>query len=213
MSMWKGYAGVVLFLVAACAADGQELALRKVQSNVPDTDRDFTSNRWTEVGKANREESFPGTATSKSAGPGGLNSARFQLSEGADFFRFRSPPFTANTVGIKTSGSYAVSNQFGVECAVATAFGREIYDREHVKLLFVDCGPRVVLETGKIEPWAHALGGWVMSSRKLRGTAAPRYRWWRVEEWITGWDKALHSARKRITCARLFSGTARTTSK
>jgi hypothetical protein len=160
MSMWKGCAALVLLLVAASAAGGQESALGSVQSDLPDMHQSFTANLEPEVDNPNKMGSLPGTATGKSTGPGGQDSGRFQLSEGADAIRFRSRLFTANTVGIRTSGSYALNDHLGVECAVSATFGREIYDREHVKLLFVDCGPRVVLETGKIEPWVHALGGW-----------------------------------------------------
>lgn len=160
MLMWKGCAGLVLFLVAAGAAGAQESALGSLQSSVPDMHQSFTTNPGPELDTANRMESLPGAATGKKAGSSGQKSGRFQLSEEADAIRFRSRLFTANTVGIKTSGSYALNDHFGVECAVATAFGHEIYAQEHIKLLIVDCGPRVVLETGKIEPWVHALGGW-----------------------------------------------------
>ena len=160
MSMWKGCAGLALLVVAACAAGGQEPGLGSVQSDAPAVHQSFTANLGLGVDNASKTKSFPDAATGKNAGSGGKRSGRFQLSEGANAIRFRSPLFTANTVGIKTSGSYALNDHLGVECTVATAFGHEFYAQEHIKLLTVGCGPRVVLETGKIEPWVNALGGW-----------------------------------------------------
>ena len=160
MFVWKWCAGLVLFLVAAGAAGAQESALGSLQSSVPDMHQSFTANLGPEVDNASKTKSLPDAATGKNAGSGGQQSGRFQLSEGADAIRFRSPLFTANTVGIKTSGSYALNDHLGVECAVAATFGHEIYAQEHVKLLTVGCGPRVEQGTGRIEPWIHALGGW-----------------------------------------------------
>ncbi|MGA3176850.1 MAG: outer membrane beta-barrel protein [Candidatus Acidiferrum sp.] len=158
--MCQAFAGAVVFLVVASAACGQEAGISIAGTETTETRQTFGANPSSEIGGSMNSQSAPVMAARKNAHPDGGGNGRWELSFGADYVKFQSPTIHANTVGTNTSGSYAVSDQFGVECAVATAFGREIYDREHVKLLIVDCGPRIVWGARKVARWGHVLAGW-----------------------------------------------------
>lgn len=168
--MCKAYAGLIMYLVAACAACGQDITMVAPPTNMAKADRTFAANLWPEADDAGKAESFTETAD-KSTRSDSHKNGRLQLSLEADYLRFRSSLFTANSVGTNTSVSYVLNDPLGVECAVATAFGHEIYDREHVKYLGVGCGPRVAWGTGRIEPWGHVLAGWSHLQPQTAGTS------------------------------------------
>jgi len=85
---------------------------------------------------------------------------RWELGLGFTWIRFRSSIFNASTLGVKTSVTYFTNEWFGIEGNVSAAFGREIFDREHVKLLIYGAGPKIVWRRYKRwDPWMHAILG------------------------------------------------------
>ncbi len=86
---------------------------------------------------------------------------RFEMALGYNFVRFRSAPITANISGLNSSLAYFPWGHIAVEANTTTAFGSEIFDREHTKFLFYGGGLKYVEPRGQWEPWAHVLVGGV----------------------------------------------------
>jgi hypothetical protein len=81
---------------------------------------------------------------------------RYELGLAVAFVRFRSSPINASMAGPNTSVGYYVTKQLALEGTVTTAYGSEIFDREHTKYLFFGAGPKMVFGNGKLRPFVHA---------------------------------------------------------
>lgn len=89
----------------------------------------------------------------------GEDEYRWQLGIGADWIRFRSSVFSANTVGIKSSVTYFTKAWFGFEGNVSAAFGPMVFPAEHAKVLVYGAGPKIIRRERRWEPWVHAIVG------------------------------------------------------
>lgn len=80
---------------------------------------------------------------------------RFELGMSFALVRFRSSPINATMGGPSTTVGYRVTRRFALEGVVTTAFGSEIFDREHTKYLFVGGGPKIMFGNGKWRPFVN----------------------------------------------------------
>jgi hypothetical protein len=106
---------------------------------------------------------------------GGRDDYRWQLGVGADWVRFRSSIFNASAVGVNASVTYFTNEWFGIEGSAFTGFAPEIFDREHVKLLFYGAGPKIAWREKKWEPWAHLLVGGSHEQPQTAGNSKNSY--------------------------------------
>jgi hypothetical protein len=90
---------------------------------------------------------------------GGRDDYRWQLALGISWIRFRTSIFNASAVGTNTAVAYYLNDWFGVEGTVATGFAPQIYDKEHVKLVFYGGGARIAWRQKRWEPWLHGIVG------------------------------------------------------
>jgi hypothetical protein len=90
---------------------------------------------------------------------GGRDDYRWQLALGISWIRFRSSIFNASAVGTNTAVTYYLNDWFGVEGTVATGFAPQIFDKEHVKLLFYGGGAKIAWRQRRWEPWLHGIIG------------------------------------------------------
>jgi len=90
---------------------------------------------------------------------GSRDDYRWELGLGFAVVRFRSPVFFATAAGLNTWVAYYTNEWFAVEGSITAAFAPQIFDREHVKYLGYDIGPKIAWRQRKWEPWAHALFG------------------------------------------------------
>jgi hypothetical protein len=86
---------------------------------------------------------------------------RYELGMSVAFVRFRSSPINASMIGPNTSFAYYATKRLALESNVTTAFGSEIFDREHTKYLFFGVGPKIVFGNGKWRPFVHFDFGFV----------------------------------------------------
>jgi hypothetical protein len=90
---------------------------------------------------------------------GGRDDYRWQLALGISWIRFRSSIFNASAVGTNTAVAYYLNDWFGVEGTVATGFAPQIYNKEHVKLVFYGGGAKIAWRQKRWEPWLHGIIG------------------------------------------------------
>ncbi len=90
---------------------------------------------------------------------GGRDDYRWQLALGISWIRFRSSIFNASAVGTNTAVAYYLNDWFGVEGTVATGFAPQIYNKEHVKLVFYGGGAKIAWRQKRWEPWLHGIVG------------------------------------------------------
>lgn len=90
---------------------------------------------------------------------GGRDDYRWQLALGISWIRFRSSIFNASAVGTNTAVAYFLNDWFAVEGTVSTGFAPQIFDREHVKLLFYGGGAKIAWRQKRWEPWLHGIFG------------------------------------------------------
>jgi opacity protein-like surface antigen len=90
---------------------------------------------------------------------GGRDDYRWQLGLGISWIRFRSSIFNASAVGTNTSVTYFLNDWFAVEGTVSTGFAPQIFDREHVKLVFYGGGAKIAWRQRRWEPWLHGIVG------------------------------------------------------
>jgi opacity protein-like surface antigen len=90
----------------------------------------------------------------RAASDGG-DDLRFELGLSFALVRFRSSPITATMIGPSTTVGYHVTQRFTLEGVITTAFGSQIFDREHTKYLFFGAGPKIMFGNGKWRPFVH----------------------------------------------------------
>lgn len=91
---------------------------------------------------------------------GGRDDYRWQVSLGIAWFRFQSLPFTANTVGLKTTVTYFLNEWLGVEGSFTGAFaGPPAGLKNDAKLALYGGGPKIAWRQKQWEPWVHAIFG------------------------------------------------------
>jgi hypothetical protein len=90
---------------------------------------------------------------------GGRDDYRWQLALGVSWIRFRSSIFNASAVGTNTAVAYFLNDWFAVEGTVSTGFAPQIYNKEHVKLVFYGGGAKITWRQRRWEPWLHAIVG------------------------------------------------------
>jgi hypothetical protein len=90
---------------------------------------------------------------------GGRDDYRWQLALGISWIRFRSSIFNASAVGTNTAVAYFLNDWFAVEGTVSTGFAPQIYNKEHVKLVFYGGGAKIAWRQRRWEPWLHAIVG------------------------------------------------------
>jgi hypothetical protein len=92
---------------------------------------------------------------------GQTESVRLEVEEGYSMLSFRSTEYSRNLQGVNSGVSYYFRRWLGLECSVTAGFGARVFDREFVKAVVYEAGPRIVLWQGKWQPWMHALAGGV----------------------------------------------------
>jgi hypothetical protein len=90
---------------------------------------------------------------------GGRDDYRWQLGLGISWIRFRSSIFNASAVGTNTSVAYFLNDWFAVEGTVSTGFAPQIFNKEHVKLVFYGGGAKIAWRQRRWEPWFHGIVG------------------------------------------------------
>ena len=181
--MKRLFAAGLLVLSGVCAAHAQETAL--VTSDNGNAALDFTATsaaKITLVDSLTAAGSFSPLPATSSGAPdaallaidsaepatpspkprfvfGGRDDYRWQLALGVSWIRFRSSIFNASAVGTHTAVSYYTNDWFAVEGVVSTGFAPEIFDREHVKLLFYGGGAKIAWRQRRWEPWLHGIFG------------------------------------------------------
>jgi len=90
---------------------------------------------------------------------GGRDDYRWQLGLGVSWIRFRSSIFNASAVGTNTSVAYFLNDWFAVEGTLTTGFAPQIYNKEHVKLVFYGGGAKIAWRQRRWEPWLHGIVG------------------------------------------------------
>jgi hypothetical protein len=80
---------------------------------------------------------------------------RFELGLSVAIVRFRSSPINATMTGPSTTVGYRLTQRVTLEGVVTTAFGSQIFDREHTKYLFFGAGPKIMFGNGKWRPFVH----------------------------------------------------------
>ncbi len=91
---------------------------------------------------------------------GGRDDYRWQVSLSAAWFRFQSSPFTANTIGLKTTVTYFLNEWLGVEGSFTGAFaGPPAGFKNDAKLALYGGGPKIAWRQKQWEPWVHAIFG------------------------------------------------------
>lgn len=196
------------WIVTVCLVFG---AVRSGQAQDAATDHERSSK---ELGAADVVNSKSGPATSQkvrsvsdhedsvsppalprpgedAVGPGdngnGHQSPRLEVGHGYSFVSFRSPLLGQNLQGVESNVTYYLKEWLGIEGSATAAFGSEVFDKEHVKCVTYDAGPRIVLRQGKLRPWIHGLVGGVhmlpqtagngLSALGLRAGGGVDYHW------------------------------------
>lgn len=90
---------------------------------------------------------------------GASDGLRWQLSEGADYVRFRSNEFNSNMIGVHTSLTYFATDWLGIEGSVTAAFGSKIFANETSKYLLYTIGPKITWQGPRWQPFGHVLVG------------------------------------------------------
>jgi opacity protein-like surface antigen len=102
---------------------------------------------------------------------GGRDDYRWQLGLGISWIRFRSSIFNASAVGTNTSVAYFLNDWFAVEGTVSTGFAPQIFDREHVKLVFYGGGAKIAWRQRRWEPWLHGIVGGMHEQPQTTGAS------------------------------------------
>jgi hypothetical protein len=86
---------------------------------------------------------------------------RFDLGVGYEFVHFKSAPFSANLSGLHTDLTYNVTNWFGLEGNVVSAFGTKVFSGEMSKYVLYTFGGRISAGPSRRRwtPWVHLLVG------------------------------------------------------
>ncbi len=101
---------------------------------------------------------------------------RWELGLGFNWIRFRSSIFNSSAVGLKTSVTYHTNEWFGIEGNVSAAFGPEIFNHEHVKLLVYGGGPKIAWRRYKRwDPWLHGIFGGAHEQPQTAGNSKNTY--------------------------------------
>jgi hypothetical protein len=119
---------------------------------------------------------FPATAEPAAASPkprfvfGGRDDYRWQLGFGINWIRFRSSIFNASAVGFRTTVTYYTNSWFGIEGGLSAGYAPQIFQKEHVKLLFYGGGPKIAWRQRQWEPWLHAIVGGAHEQPQVAGS-------------------------------------------
>jgi hypothetical protein len=101
----------------------------------------------------------------------GTENDRWELGLGFTYVKFRSPAIHENMLGLNTSVAYYTRDWFGVEGNITAAFGGTIFANERTKYGGFTGGPKIVMQKGRWEPWAHALVGMAHVNPQLAGVS------------------------------------------
>ncbi len=156
-----------LFLGIACAAAAQEPTLSSfvagsnmsanavANATAGSTFLQPLENARASAALANSAFAPPIPKPAPQSAYGDRDDYRYELGMSVAFVRFRSSPINASMFGPNASIAYYATKRLAFESTVATAFGSEIFDREHTKYLFFGVGPKIVFGNGKWRPFVH----------------------------------------------------------
>jgi len=107
------------------------------------------------------QPAFPNSPAPRQSSGSSYDGYRWDLGIGYEFVHFDSAPFSANLSGLHTDLTYNVSNWFGLEGSVVSAFGGDVLSGEMSKYVLYGLGARISAGPSRrrFTPWGHFLFG------------------------------------------------------